>query len=100
MRITHHGQPLRYHAITAGLVKVIASMPLAPRRRPVKPKPTHLWHRRFLPDCHKPAQTPITKPDISTLGERGHFEATPDFMDTELRYTRGFKLHRTDIAQV
>lgn len=59
MRITHRGQPLRYHAITARPVRVRAPTPPAAPQRPVKPKPTHPWHRRVLLDRHKPAATPM-----------------------------------------
>jgi hypothetical protein len=57
MRITHRGQPLRYHAITARPVRVMAPTPPAVPQRPVKPKPTHPWHRRILLDRHKTAAT-------------------------------------------
>jgi transposase len=60
MRITHRGQPLRYHAIPARPIRVIASTPPAVPRRPVKPKPTHPWHRRILSDRHKTAATSMT----------------------------------------
>jgi transposase len=59
MRITHRGQPLRYHAITARSVRVMAPTPPAVPQRPVKPKPTHPWHRRILSDRHKTAATPM-----------------------------------------
>ena len=59
MRMTHHGQPLRYHGITSRPVRVRAPSPPAAPRRPVKPKPTHPWHRRVLLDRHKPAATPM-----------------------------------------
>ena len=59
MRITHRGQPLRYHAITARPVRVMAPTPPAVPQRPVKPKPTHPWHRRILSDRHKTAATPM-----------------------------------------
>jgi transposase len=59
MRITHRGQPLRYHAITARPVRVMVPTPPAAPQRPVKPKPTHPWHRRILPDRHKTAATPM-----------------------------------------
>ena len=59
MRITHRGQPLRYHAITARPVRVMVSTPPAGPQRPVKPKPTHPWHRRILSDRHKTAATPM-----------------------------------------
>jgi hypothetical protein len=60
VRITHHGRLLRSHAIMARPVTVTASPPLVMPRRPVKPKPTHPWHRRFLPERHTPAVTPMT----------------------------------------
>jgi transposase len=59
-RITHRGQPLRYHAITSRPVRVMAPTPSAVPRRPVKPKPTHPWHRRFVADRQKTAATPMT----------------------------------------
>jgi transposase len=60
MRVTHHGQPLRYHTITSRPVRVRAPTPPATPRRPVKPKPTHPWHRRVLPDHHNAAATSMT----------------------------------------
>jgi hypothetical protein len=60
MRITHRGRPLRYHAITTRPATVTAPPPLVPPRRPIKPKPTHPWHRRFLPEHHKPVETTMT----------------------------------------
>jgi hypothetical protein len=60
MRITHRGHPLRYHAITLRPVRVMAPTPPAAPRRPAKPKPTHPWHRRFLPERQKAAATPMT----------------------------------------
>lgn len=60
MRMTHHGRSLRYHTITARPVTVAKPTPLVMPRRPVKPKPTHPWHRRFLPDRHKAAETAMT----------------------------------------
>lgn len=60
MRITHRDQPLRYHAIISRPVRVIVSTPPAAPRRPVKPKPTHPWQRRILPDHQTTAVTPMT----------------------------------------
>ena len=57
--LTHHGRPLRYHAITARPVTVTALPPLVTPRRPSKPKPTHPWRRSVLPDRH-PAATLVT----------------------------------------
>jgi len=48
-RITHHGRPLRSHAITARPATVSASSLVMPRR-PVKPTPDHPWRKRLLPD--------------------------------------------------
>ena len=58
--ITHHDRPLRSHALTSRPVRGMAPTPLAPPRRPVKPKPTHPWHRRFVPEHHKPAEIAMT----------------------------------------
>jgi transposase len=60
MRITHHGQPLTYQAIAARPVRVRALTPPAAPRRSVKPKLTHPWHRRVLPDRHKAVATSMT----------------------------------------
>lgn len=60
MRVTHRGQPLRYHTITSRPVRGMAPTPPATPRRPVKPKPTHPWHRRVLPDHHNAAATSMT----------------------------------------
>ena len=57
MRITHHDRPLRYHAITTRPVTRTPPPPLVTPRRPVKPTPTHPWHRRIVPDRHKAAET-------------------------------------------
>jgi transposase len=59
MRVTHRGQPLRYHAITARPVRVMAPTPPAVPPRLIKPKPTHPWQRRIVPDRHKTAATPM-----------------------------------------
>jgi len=60
IQMTHHGRPLRYHAITARPVTVTAPPPLVTPRRPVKPKPTHPWCRSVLPDRHHPVATLVT----------------------------------------
>ena len=57
MRITHQDRPLRYHAITSRPVRVMAPTPPVAPRRSVKPKPTHPWHRRVLPERHPTAET-------------------------------------------
>jgi len=51
--LTHHGRPLRYHAIAARPVKVTAPSPLVTPRRPVKPTPHHPWRKRLWPDRHQ-----------------------------------------------
>jgi transposase len=58
--LTHHGRPLRSHAIAARPVQVAAPLPLVTPRRPVKPKPTHPWYRRVLPNRHQSASVPTT----------------------------------------
>ena len=60
MRITHRGQSLRYFGLTARPVRMMAPTPPAAPQRSVKPKPTHPWHRRLLPDRHKTSATPMT----------------------------------------
>ena len=60
MRITHHGQPLTYQALAARPVRGRALTPPAAPRRSVKPKWTHPWHRRVLPDRHKAVATSMT----------------------------------------
>ncbi|HSL05521.1 MAG TPA: hypothetical protein VK901_18500 [Nitrospiraceae bacterium] len=58
MRLTHRGQALRYHAITSRPVRIMAPTPFAAPRCLVKPKPTHPWQRRLLPDHQKTTATP------------------------------------------
>jgi transposase len=60
MRITHRGQPLRYHVITSRPVRVMAPTPSVAPRRLVKPKPSHPWQRRILSDHQKPAAPAMT----------------------------------------
>ncbi len=73
LRITHQGQPLAYHPIVARPVRA-PEPPTAPRpHRPVKQARSHPWQKRVLPPRDTHAATPIYKPDISTLGESGHF---------------------------
>lgn len=50
IEFTHHGRPLRSHAIAARPIQVTAPPPLITSRRPVKPRLTHPWHRRILPE--------------------------------------------------
>jgi hypothetical protein len=50
IELTHHGRSLRSHAIAARPVQVTAPSPLVTPRRPVKPRRTHPWHRRILPE--------------------------------------------------
>ena len=60
MRITHRGQPLRYHVITSRPVRGMAPTPSVAPRRLVKPKPRHPWQRRILSDHQKPAAPAMT----------------------------------------
>ncbi len=53
--ITHHGRPLRYHAIPTRPVTMTARPLLAMARPSVKPKPTHPWRKRLLPDHQQQA---------------------------------------------
>jgi hypothetical protein len=55
IEFTHHGRPLGYHAITTRSVTVTARPPLAMARPSVKPKPTHPWRKRLLPDHQQQA---------------------------------------------
>jgi hypothetical protein len=57
MRITHHGQPLAYHAIPARPERVAEPPKAQVPRRPVKPIPAHPWRKRLLPtrDTHAAA---------------------------------------------
>jgi hypothetical protein len=55
IEITHHGRPLRYHAITARPVKVTTPPSLVTPRPPVKPTPHHPWRKRLWPDRHQHA---------------------------------------------
>lgn len=49
-RITHEGRSLRFHLITARPIRILTAPPLVRSRRPVKPKPTHPWQRRLIPE--------------------------------------------------
>ncbi|MBH0191323.1 MAG: ISNCY family transposase [Nitrospira sp.] len=56
MRITHHGRPLDYHAISARPERVVAPLKAHISQRPVTPSPDHPWRRRLRPE----RQTPVT----------------------------------------
>ena len=58
LRITHRGHLLAAHAIVARPVRVTAPPPSVPPRRAVKPKPTHPWRQRVVPERRLPAATP------------------------------------------
>jgi transposase len=60
MRITHHGRPLAFHAITARPVKVVEAKTVYPPRRPVTPRPDHPWRRRLRPERRTPATAATT----------------------------------------
>lgn len=64
IRLTHQGRSLNFHLIVARPVSVVEAEPLPRPHCAVTPKPTHPWRKRWQPDH---------KPDISTLGRRGHF---------------------------
>jgi transposase len=64
LRLTHHGRALAFHMIAARPVSVAEAEPLSHALRPVTPKPTHPWRKRWRPEHN---------PDISTVGRRGHF---------------------------
>lgn len=55
MRITHHGQPLDYHAIPTRPASVAAPPNAHVPRRPVTPRPDHPWRRRRRPERRTPA---------------------------------------------
>ena len=50
MRMTHHGRPLDFHAITARPVKAAAVKPVPRARQPVTPRPDHPWRTRLRPE--------------------------------------------------
>ena len=60
MRMTHKGRPLTYQTIVARPLRVPTPPKIALPQRPVTPTRAHPWRR------------PSHKPDISTMGERGH----------------------------
>jgi uncharacterized protein YjeT (DUF2065 family) len=49
MRMTHHGRPLDFHAITSRPVKAAAVKPVPRARQPVTPRPDHPWRTRLRP---------------------------------------------------
>lgn len=60
MRITHHGQPLDYHAIPARPERVAEPPKAQVPRRPVKPTPAHPWRKRLQPTRDTHAAAAIT----------------------------------------
>lgn len=60
MRITHHGRPLDYHAITARPERVAEPPKVQVPRRPGKPTSAHPWRARLLPDRRTHAAAGIT----------------------------------------
>lgn len=60
IQLTHHGRPLRHHAIATRPVTVTAPPPRVTPRPPVKPTPHHPWRKRLLPDRHQHAAAAIT----------------------------------------
>jgi hypothetical protein len=50
MRMTHHGRPLDFHAITSRPVKAAAVKPVPRARQPVTPRPDHPWRTRLWPE--------------------------------------------------
>lgn len=50
LRITHHGRALAFHPIAARPVSVAEAKPLPRFHRPVTPKPTHPWRKRWRPE--------------------------------------------------
>jgi len=60
MRITHHGQPLDYHAIPPRPERVAEPPKAQVPRRPVKPTPAHPWRKRLLPEGTRHAAAAIT----------------------------------------
>lgn len=60
MRITHHGRPLGYHAITSRPMKAVEVTPVHPPRPPVTPRPDHPWRKRLLPERSTQAATAMT----------------------------------------
>lgn len=59
-RITHHGRPLGYHAITSRPLKAVEGTPVHPPRPPVTPRPDHPWRQRLLPERSTRAATAMT----------------------------------------
>lgn len=50
MRITHKGRSLQYQLIAARPLRAAEPPTIHLPRLPVKPKPDHPWHQRFLPE--------------------------------------------------
>lgn len=50
LRLTHHGRALTFHMIAARPVSMAEATPLPRSHRPVTPKPTHPWRKRWRPE--------------------------------------------------
>jgi hypothetical protein len=59
-------------AITPSPPRPVMVMAPSPRRL-VKPKPTHPWHRRILPDHQTTAATTMTQPGHFYFGKKRTF---------------------------
>lgn len=60
LRLTHHGQPLGFHAIQArSTTPVVETKKTSRPRRPVTPRPNHPWRKRVLPECAQPMAAAI-----------------------------------------
>ena len=50
MRMTHHGRPLDFHAITSRPMKAVEAKKVHRPRCPVTPRPDHPWRQRLRPE--------------------------------------------------
>jgi hypothetical protein len=50
MRMTHHGRPLDFHAITSRPIKAVEAKTVHRPRCPVTPRPDHPWRTRLRPE--------------------------------------------------
>ena len=74
MRMTHKGRPLTYQAIDTRPLRVPSPPKIALPQRPVTPTHAHPWRKRLLPEGTRHRRRRAShNPEISTLGERGHF---------------------------
>jgi len=60
IRMTHHGRPLAYEAITTRPVRAPALPQVHLPQRPVKPTPAHPWRKRLLPERRTQATAAMT----------------------------------------